>query len=330
MSLGLEGAKPFAIEGAFSALRNWSPVRALALAALGIVAVAYSLTAELSLMAATRADNAAQRAQASTVASAAKARYDAAQREFSALPISRAGAVLDAEIARLRMTPKLASCDDTTARAFGPVSRRVCAEIATLNAEAGTTARRSELQTILTAAEHDIASAPLTTDADPAATALAVYLAAIRVPSDAGTLSKWLALIPVLALEVGSAFAVILAGGTVPATVTGRKLPAKTPAAPASAVEADPALSASLATPDESSAPRPLYSPATGTLSDLGKALIEHVRDRGGIVRGGQRGLAKALGSSTSELHRTIHALAAAGAIAVSAAPTGTELRIIA
>ncbi len=57
MALGLEGAKPFAIEGVFTSLRSWSPFRAVALALLGTVAIAYSLTAELSLIASIRADS---------------------------------------------------------------------------------------------------------------------------------------------------------------------------------------------------------------------------------------------------------------------------------
>ncbi|MBI1651259.1 hypothetical protein [Hyphomicrobium sulfonivorans] len=213
-------AKPFAIEGIFAALRSWSPVHAVALAALGTVAVAYSLTAELSLMAATRADAFAQRSQAADAATAAKARYATAQRELEALPATRPVATIDAEIVRLRTTPKLAPCDDTTTKAFGPVSRRVCAEIAALTAEAATTTRRTELQSALAAAETDIATAPPAANADPAAAALATYLAAVGIEADAAELSRWLALAPVLALEIGSALAVILAGGTAPARAT--------------------------------------------------------------------------------------------------------------
>lgn len=333
MALGLEGAKPFAIEGAFAAARSLSLVRTIALSLLGIVAVAYSLTAELSLMAATRADNAAQRSQASTLAVAARARYAAAQRELVALPTARPIAVLDAEIKRLRMTPKLASCEDTTARDFGPVSRRVCTEIAALIAEAGTTTRRSELHTIIAIAERDIAAAPLATDADPAATALAVYLAAIGVTSDAGTLSKWLALVPVLALEVGSALAVVLAGtarahgrnertGTVPTSRECPVSPCANAKAPKKPDAADLECEATTATPQESSAPSPL--------SGLARAIVEHLQIHGGRVRKGQRSLAKTFGASTTELHRTIHALAATGVIALHTAPTGTELRLVA
>lgn len=311
MALGLEGAKPFAVEGVFAALRSWSPFRAVAMATLAVVAVAYSLTAVLSLMAASRADVAAQRAQASDTVAAAKARYDAAQRELDALPLTRPVATLNAEIERLKTTPKLASCDDTTARGYGPVTRRVCAEIATLTAEAATTARREQLQVALRDAERDLAAAPAATKADPAASALSTYLAAVGVPTEPGTLSEWLALVPVLALEVGSALAVVLARGT---PTHQAPAPAQLAAVPGTSHRATPAE-------DEDGTPAPM----TG----LKAALLEHLEAHGGSVRSGQRRLAKALGTSTTELHRTIHALAAAGVIALSAAPTGTELRLV-
>lgn len=310
MALGLEGAKPFAIEGVFTALRSWSPIRAIALAVLGIVAVAYSLTAELSLMAATRADAAAQRTQASAAMAAAQARYDDARRELEALPLTRPVAALAAEIERLRTTPKLAPCEDTSAPGFGPITRRICAEIATLTAEAATTARREQLRAALHNAEHDLASAPPAAKADPGAWALATYLAAAGVPSEVGTLSEWLILVPVLALEVGSALAVVLTNGT---PVPTRDL-SRTVTATAKRYDDDETTTAT---------PQP---PATG----LKAALLEYLKAHGGCIRSGQRGLAKALGTSTSELHRTIHALAAAGVIALSVAPSGTQLRLVA
>lgn len=308
MALGLEGAKPFAIEGALTALRLWSPIRAIALAVLGIVAVAYSLTAELSLMATTRANNAAQRAQASAAVAAAKARYDAAQRELDALPLTRPVATLTAEIERLKTTPKLAPCQDTSAPGYGPITRRVCAEIATLTAEAATTARREQLQVVLHAAERDLASAPPATKADPGASALATYLAAAGVPSETGTLSEWLVLIPVLALEVGSALAVVLANGT-PVPMQNRR------------------RSIVVAARRHDDGETTTATPQTPT--GLKAALLEHLKAHGGSIRSGQRGLAKALGTSTSELHRTVHALAAAGLVALNTAPSGTELRLL-
>jgi hypothetical protein len=81
MALGLECAKPFAIEGALSAVKGsmsiHSLARALSLALLGIVAITYSLTAEFSLIASQRAASVAQRHHAATTTATIKARYDA-------------------------------------------------------------------------------------------------------------------------------------------------------------------------------------------------------------------------------------------------------------
>jgi hypothetical protein len=59
MAAGLEVAKGFAVEAAFACFQTCAFGRGLAMAVLGLVAVAYSLTAGLSLMSMTRADGAA-------------------------------------------------------------------------------------------------------------------------------------------------------------------------------------------------------------------------------------------------------------------------------
>lgn len=326
MALGLEGAKPFAIEGVFTALRSWSPFRAAAMALLGTVAVAYSLTAELSLMASIRADTAAQRTLAGDAAAVARARYDDTKAELAALPSTRPAGTITAEIARLKTTPGLASCEDRAAPAYGPITRRVCAKIATLRGEAEIAAQRERLRQALADAERDMAATPPATTADPAASALATYLAALGITVAIASLSDWLALMPVLALEIGSALAVVLvsaSGQRHHGTSRGTARPSggtdgrtEAPQATSEAVpKGGPEATATV--------------PYGGSFTGLKAALLEHLEAHGGSIRSGQRRLAKALGASTTELHRTIHSLAAAGVIALSAAPTGTELRLI-
>src|ERR1700674_4445325 len=62
MALGLEITKPFAISGAFASLRQWHIITAAALALVGVLAIGYSLQAELTFMSATRGDMVAERA----------------------------------------------------------------------------------------------------------------------------------------------------------------------------------------------------------------------------------------------------------------------------
>ncbi|WP_333795083.1 hypothetical protein [Hyphomicrobium sp.] len=339
MALGLEGAKPFAVEGIFAALRSWSLGRAAAMAALALVAVAYSLTAELSLMASIRADSAAERTLASDAAAAVRARYDDAKAELAILPAARPAGTIAAEIARLETTPGLASCEDRTAPAYGSVTRRVCAEIATLRAEGDTAAHRERLRQALAAAEHDLATAPPTTKGDPAASALATYLAAFGLSVAAASLSDWLALMPVLALEIGSALALVLVNGTRVGTEGARAgtegARAGTQMAQQVALEPDGAVPSvcegvSEGATEQASGGVPVTLTQEPRNTPLRDALLTHLRDAGGSLRTGQRSLAKALGASTTELHRTLHALAAAGVIALNAAPSGTELRLIA
>ena len=70
----LEMAKPLAVSGAAHAFRSWRIGQGTALAILACVAIAYSLSAELSLMARSRADATAERAGASQSATYARAK----------------------------------------------------------------------------------------------------------------------------------------------------------------------------------------------------------------------------------------------------------------
>lgn len=155
--------------------------------------------------------------------------------------------------------------------------------------------------------------------ADPAASALATYLTALGITATAASLSEW------LALETGSALAVVLVNGTRYGTArqsvgtearmeTPEEVPATVPSVSAERPQTD-AKAASAAS-------------CGGSFTGLKAAVLEHLEAHGGLIRSGQRRLAEALGASTSELHRTIHSLAAAGVIALSTAPTGTELRL--
>jgi hypothetical protein len=60
------------------------------------------------------------------------------------------------------------------------------------------------------AAEQDRRAVPVVAVADPGAAALAAYLSALSIKTDAQTLGLWIPLIGVLALELGAAFSVVL------------------------------------------------------------------------------------------------------------------------
>ena len=67
-------------------------------------------------------------------------------------------------------------------------------------------------------------TAPVAKVADPRnTTALAVYLGALNFAVTPEALTQWLTLVGVLAREIGSDLAVVLAGSAQPASVTARR-----------------------------------------------------------------------------------------------------------
>jgi hypothetical protein len=101
MALGLELSKPFSIAGAFSSLREWRVITAASLAIAGLLAVSYSLQAELTFMSMTRGDLVAERAGEREAAQRAADRYEKLTVELSLLkPASSKERDMDAYLAR--------------------------------------------------------------------------------------------------------------------------------------------------------------------------------------------------------------------------------------
>src|SRR4029079_3676772 len=83
------GSKPFRIAAAFVAFRSSRICEGVAVALLGIVAISYSLSAELSLWASMRSDKIAVRAAESNVAISARDHYQRAKLELDGLTSRR-------------------------------------------------------------------------------------------------------------------------------------------------------------------------------------------------------------------------------------------------
>jgi hypothetical protein len=350
-AVGLELAKPLAVITALKSLQSWSLVRGAALAVLALVAITYSLTAELTLMAGTRGDVMAKRqaeldASSTTQADVKRAReqYEAAKTELAALAPTRPAGALRAEIDGLLLTPGSEGC--TTIN--GKITREVCPKVAALKVEMARAERREELMAVLAKPLSVVATPPgyQVKEADPGASALATYLAALGIVLPATVLTDWLALVPVLALELGSALAAVLVQAVsatqakdapklrpvsrnqtawntganevvngVPAPA-GAAVPALVPAEPARLSPGAQESVRSVATKDhetdeDGGGPK--------KAERLGTTLLSHLKSNGGRVSSGQRGLARLLGTSTTELNRTIHRLSAAGVLSVNA-----------
>lgn len=345
MATGLELAKPLAVTGAFAAARDWQPGRALGLALLAVLAVAYSLTAELTLMAGTRGDLAAERAERADAATNARSRRDRIEAELTALGTLRPATTIHAEIEGLLIDPRVGDCS----KIDGPKSRATCPVVANLRAELATTERRETLERTLAglSAPPGATAAAAVKAADPGATALVAYLTALGLTnvSPAG-IAEFLVLVPVLALEIGSALAAVLA-----------RSPVETPTAPAGSVHAtrscvdleptEPGLD-TLARPegaavDTQSAGRTgaeacgqgvskgargqVQGPTSavqgrrhGQPTDVGKKaaesrIVDALRSRGGSLDASVRALAVSIGAKRSTVHNALVGLLAAGVV---------------
>jgi hypothetical protein len=277
-AVALELVKPLAIQACFSALASWQIVRGFSLGLLGLIAVAYSVTSELALTAASRGDLAAQRASEAFQAKANQDRYQRAQQELATLKPTRAVQELEALVAKT----KGRDCG-----AENGTGRWICQQ-SPHAAELGRAKRRQELEAITTSAD------PVKV-ADPGSTALKTYLAALGVVVSVEIVAQWLNLVPVLALELGSALAVVL--------VTAFKEPAKEPA--------QAALPA-----------------APNSQENIAGKILNHIKNHGGSLLS-ERGLAKALGVDRNAVRRTMHSLAACGRLAIDATKAGTMLKLV-
>jgi uncharacterized membrane protein len=323
----------------FRAFRAWGIFRGVALGLLATVAVAYSLTAELTLMSMARADLVAERQAGAKTAKRADNQRDRVETELSKLANVRPAATVKAEIAGILADQRLANCRAM----FDPRTRAACPRVASLKAELGNAERREKLEGDLAALQTTAPAAAVDRPADPGAHAVGVFLTALGLSVPAG-LSEWMAIVGVISLEVGSALA-----GLLVASVGGQRGGHQTPSQASTTVElnvsgrttARPAQPQS-ASPDtkspgnpngDGSKPgrmrpkKPDGKRAKGQTRKL-RNVIRLVQREGGHVLVSNRELAKRLGLSKSRTHELINAGVAAGLLTAQAGPAGTRLAL--
>ena len=346
-ALGGEALKPFAVAASLDALKRWDILRGMALGTLAIVCVIYSIASELSLAAGTRGDLAAVRTQQAETLRMARDTYASAKGELAMLPVTRSVGELNAKISALMLTPGAEDCSKIN----GPVTRRVCPEVAKLRTELGRAVRRSELERSLIEAKRTMAKAPAATEPDPLASALAVYLAALGWNVQAVTLAPFLYLIPVLFLELGSTLGVVLVRSVIPSeaaahveqtserrTVVGPS--ERRDEAHSGTLVPTPTTNGKKSQENKVSQGVPSTVPSIPAKDEndddsspggrLGTRLLGHLQQQGGTINSGQRGLAKLLGTSKTELNRTLHRLSTAGAVTVDTSRQGTVVALAA
>ena len=315
MALGLELAKPLAVSSAMSAIRDWKLGEATALLILGGVSVAYSLTAELSLMARSRADAVAERVDSGSKAKETRDARDRARIELDKLPATRPAT----ELAPLLKSAKVLAGD--CSRITTATQRDACKSLPAWESELARAPRYADLRSQLATAETALAGIGTGKTADPGSVALAIYFAALGITVDPARLGDWLVLVGVLALEVGSALGVVLvrtdgAAGTagqvasVPATVEAERLP-----------ESGPANLPVIPLVTEG-----VQGANTGVVQTTREKVLALIRDSGGSVRASQRTIAGQIGVSPSRLNTVLSDLASEGVVKMRTGATGTVL----
>ena len=187
MALGGELLKPVAVERAFSA--SWRrPGQALACVAVASISICYSLAAELAFSAGARGDLAAERKAETEEARSARGTRERAEAELSSRIWPKQNV---AELEELQRKWK-ASSDRPWNRTQDLANAR----------------RKAELER--TVAAHKPA---IERESDPQAAAVVAYLAAAGVQASPAAVATWLHLLPVLLLEIGSAFELLVARG---------------------------------------------------------------------------------------------------------------------
>ena len=334
-ALGGELLKPFAVIATFDAIRAFNLVRALACSLVAVICITYSLTAELALSAALRSDQTAYRSLKVDTVSRAKVDRERALAELGRIDAVRPVASLKTDLARLRTTPG-ADCDASPDSVqYGPVSRRVCPQVSTLEAELGLAHRKRELEQIIKQTSKALAAAVKNGnaigEASPLAASLSSYAAATGHQWRVEQIAPWIALLVPLLLEIGSSLGLVV--------LRSLDRRATVPPAPSAAIQSVPAKSSSQLSlsPVPAHVPR-LAKAAEGTGDDENKldprrelrsALLRHIADAGGALKTDQRGLAKLLEVSKSELNRALHTLADDGRILLSTdRRTGTRIEL--
>lgn len=306
-------AKPFSIAAAFDAFRSSRFGQGFAVALLGIVAISYSLSAELSLWASMRSDRVAVRVAESNVATNARDQYQRAKLELDGLLSTRPSSELQSFIDGVLIDPRAGGCAEIN----GKYTREHCPQVAEWKAEQARSQRREQLQQTIRETEVVIASGPVAKIADPGATALSTYLAILGLKVEPSLLTELLILVGVVALELGSALSLVLVQA-----VSGSSVPRPSTAP-------DQTLNSEPGTEPWSTV---VHAGNTGDVAAREKAkaaIVDQLEKRGGSLAKSERGLAALIGASRQTTRRAINGLVIAGLVAAEASRNGTLLRLV-
>jgi hypothetical protein len=218
---------------------------------------------------------------------------------------------------------------------------RLTGNIAAWTAEIGQSDRQRTEQREKAKAAMDKAAAELATTgpakvANSDAVALSAYLQGLGIGIDADRANKLLVLLAVLVIECGGGLALAVgmslsaaAGHAADTGRSGRTQGERTPPDTVGRGLLIPGITKANTCPIQ---PDTMTGQAadTGPQSPAAVRLISLIRERGGVLVGGQRTMAHALGWSKSKTHELLHALAGDGFVQLTTGRTGTVVRLAA
>ena len=267
--------------------------------------------------------------------------YKAAKAELDTLAAARFRDELNPQIRTLKATKGANNCDTRD----GPISRKVCAEADELEAEAARADRRAKLAETMKEASKALEAIGPGTVANSDAIALTSYLTSMGVKADPEVINKLLVLLAVLVIECGGgvSFAIGMSlsapaakthevpgenGHVSAAVVSTRTEVSRTPSDTSAGHVPKPESDQSTRCPTEVSAV-PRIPLDTSVQNASGVRLLDLIRDKGGVLIGGQRSIARTLGWSKSRLHEALHDLAHAGLVKLTTGKTGTVVQML-
>ena len=321
MTAGLELAKPLSIAAAFA---PGTPGQTrLALGLLAAVAIAYSLSAEISLVAVNRQAANSGRAATATAHTVAQADLDAARADLAALGNIHPVAEAEQAFAVFNLN-KLYDQTKACTAATLPASRDWCVKATGAASELVKAKKAEALRSKIETAQSVLVASAGVTEADPGAAATSAYLGSLGLHIDPDNVAKLLVLLAVLALEVGSATAGLLVAASARPVLAHRPATLGQPAAPPKLSVAMPDSARPLTA--DSPAPEGGNSALSGpdsTGQSVRERLFARLAVAGGSLAQSTRELALGLGCSKSALADVLTKLETEGLIVRVAASHG-------
>lgn len=312
-----EAGKALGFYNTAASLKSRSFLASVGWSAVALSCLAYSVAADLHVSASSRSDATAQRAQ--VIQAVKDARFD---RETASVALRsiESQASFNQRIDRLLKTKGANRC----LRIDGPISRATCKQVELLRSEKVAAARRTrELEAKIARADQLVRKreSNLAGVADASADTLSKVLAKFGfgfAPSDVALV---LVFLPVLIIEFCGSLAWLLAGSIRVASVQ--------------AENGGQVIDGDLAKPPKTSVPS-VGGQGVASPQDDGEDLdgnakgnvIRLLKQNGGVVKGGQRGLAAMIGASRTRLQQVIDELVSEGRVMVTTGRSGTTLQL--